>query len=136
MTTLLTRAPDQPTLPEPAPPVAGGAATSGAVTPARSAAPARAVAPPAVRQLVLTGTLSLSDTSWLEPQLDELRGTGARTLELDLSQVSSMHTAVARLLLRTSWRLGDPQRRLVLLHPRPPVLRVLRFVGARGLVER
>jgi anti-anti-sigma regulatory factor len=106
----------------------------------RPAAPVRAQArppaPPAVHSLVLTGTLSRADTPWLEEQLDDARATGARTIEVDVSQVPAMHTAVARLLLRTAWRLGDPQRRLVLLHPRPAVLRVLRFCGAAHLVQR
>ena len=47
-----------------------------------------------------------------------------------------MDGAVARLLLRTSWRLGDPARVLHLLHPTPVVRRVLRFYGAGGLVVR
>jgi anti-anti-sigma regulatory factor len=128
MTTLLTRAPDQATtLPEqsaPSPPTTTAPAGS------RSSAPARPAAP----RLVLTGALSRSDISELEPRLEELVETGARTVEVDLSCVQSMDGAVARLLLRTSWHLGDPGRALLLLHPRPQVRRVLRFYGAGHLV--
>ena len=130
MTTLLTRPPDQTTTlaPQPGPPEAAPAVPTGAPTPA----PAR---PPAHR-LALTGALSRSDAAWLAERLEELVGSGARTVEVDLSQVPAIDAAVARLLLRTSWHLGDPHRALLLLHPQPQVRRVLRFYGAGGLVVR
>jgi len=132
MTTLLTRTPEQATtLPhQPAPP------TAGPVPPARVAPRIAAPAPPDARCLVLSGALSCDDGPWLEPQLEELVATGARTVEVDLSDVTAMDGSVARLLLRASWRLGDPARALHLLHPQPVVHRVLRFYGAGGLVVR
>lgn len=126
MTTLLTRAPDQATTP----PQQFAPTTAAPPVPTRTSAPA----PPAVRRLDLTGALSRSDVSALEPRLEELVASGARTVEVDLSEVESMDGAVARLLLRTSWHLGDPGRGLLLLHPRPQVRRVLRFSGAGSLV--
>jgi len=133
MTTLLTRAPESPTpLPDeqPAPPAAAPSAL------ASTAAPVRSPAAPSARRLVLRGGLSRADSSWLEPQLDALVASGARTLEVDLSGVTAVDGAVARLLLRTSWHLGDPARSLHLLHPRRVVHRALRFYGAGGLVVR
>ena len=119
MTTLLTRAPA--TVPAPSAPTAPTAPTVPAV--------------PAVPRLVLDGVLTRADTPRLEPLLDELRATGARTVEVDLSRVESIDPAVGRLLLRTSWRLGA-DRRLLLLHPRRQVHRVLRFCAAGDLVVR
>ena len=132
MSTLSTSAP------EPAVDVPQQAA---GVEPASTAPPpaARPTAPPVrplVRRLALSGDLDRADVAELEPQLHELVRSGARTVELDLSRVRSMDAAVARLLLRTSWRLGDPERALVLLSPQRQVRRVLRFVGAGPLVVR
>jgi anti-anti-sigma regulatory factor len=128
VTTLLSPPADQLTeLPRQAPPQA----LAEVVT--RPAAPATRTRPSA---LALTGTLSASDVHWLEPKLEELVATGARTVEVDLSGVQAMHASVARLLLRTSWHLGDPSRALLLLHPQRQVRRVLRFYGAGGLVVR
>jgi len=137
MTTLLTRTPDRATtLPQqqPAPPAADPTAPARAAAPVTP--PVAPPAPPAVRQLVLSGALARADSSWLEPQLEELVATGARTVEVDLSGVEAMDGSIARLLLRTSWHLGDPARALLLLHPQPVVRRVLRFYGAGGLVVR
>lgn len=96
--------------------------------------------PPARRRprasIALTGTVSASDVHWLEPTLEELVASGASTVEVDLSGVEAVHASVARLLLRTSWHLGDPSRALLLLHPQRQVRRVLRFYGAGGLVVR
>lgn len=128
MTTLLTRAPEHTATPPEQRPAPATASTA----PARRATPA----PPAVRSLPLSGELSKADVSRLEPELEQLVATGARTVEVDLSRVSHMDAAVARLLLRTSWRLGDPARALLLRHPRPQVRRVLRWYGAAGLVAR
>jgi len=124
MTTLLTR---DPARTEPAP-----AQRTPVGEPSRSTSTAPAVAP----RLALSGALTRSGTGELEQRLEQLVATGAGAVEVDLSGVTSMDTAIARLLLRTSWRLGDPGRRLLLLHPSGPVLRVLRFVGARHLVVR
>ena len=140
MTTLLTSAPEQSVdVPQQAAGVEPARTAPGAVPPS-PAPPARALArppaPPLVRRLALSGGLSRADVAGLEPQLHELVRSGARTVEVDLSRVPSMDAAVARLLLRTSWRLGDPERALVLLHPTSQVRRVLRFVGAGGLVVR
>jgi len=126
MTTLLAPAPEQRTdLPRQAGPVPVPAPRTAAATP-----------PPAARRLALAGTLTKDDTVWLEPRLAELAATGAATIEVDLSAVRGMDGAVARLLLRTSWRLGDPARALLLLHPSRQAHRVLRFYGAAGLVVR
>ena len=133
MTTLLTRAPDAATPlveEQPAPPAAAPTAL------ASTTAPVSPPTPPSARRLVLRGGLSRADSSWLEPQLEALAATGARTVEVDLSGVTAMDGAVARLLLRTSWHLGDPARSLHLLHPPRVVHRALRFYGAGGLVVR
>jgi ABC-type transporter Mla MlaB component len=125
MTTLLAPAPEQRTdVPGQAVPV-----------PAPDVAPATR-RPPTARRLALTGRLTKDDTGWLEPQLAELVTSGAATVEVDLSAVEALDGAVARLLLRTSWRLGDPARTLLLVHPQRQVHRVLRFYGAGGLVVR
>ena len=50
--------------------------------------------------------------------------------------MEALDAAVARLLLRTSWRLGDPARALLLVHPQRQVHRVLRCYCAGGLVVR
>ena len=127
MTTLLAPAPEQRTdVPRQAGPVPVPA-------PDTAAAMTR---PPTAGRLALTGTLTKADTGWLEPRLAELAATGAATIEVDLSAVQAIDGAVARLLLRTSWRLGDPARALLLLHPSRLVHRVLRFYGAAGLVVR
>ena len=127
MTTLLAPAPEQRTdLPRQAGPAPVSApATAAATTP-----------PPTARRLALSGTLTKADTDWLEPRLAQLAATGAATVEVDLSGVQAMDGAIARLLLRASWRLGDPARALLLLHPSRQVHRVLRFYGAAGLVVR
>ena len=128
MTTLLTQAPDRTTtVPEQAAPVE-----------VARTAPLPAVSPPRppARRLVLRGVLSRADTAELEPRLEALAHSGARDVEVDLSRVETMDAAVARMLLRTSWRLGDPDRALVLLHPSRQVRRVLRFYGAGHLVVR
>ena len=139
MTTLLTRTPSADVPQQVAPTAAAAPPAPPPAAPA-PAAPVRArtaaPAPPTVRRLVLTGTLSKADTAELGTTLEELVATGARTVEVDLSQVDAIDAAVARLLLRTSWHLGDPSRSLVLLHPQRQVRRVLRFYGAGGLVVR
>jgi anti-anti-sigma regulatory factor len=132
MTTLLTRAPDAATPLRRAARTSRGCADRAGEHDGAGAPPT----PPSARRLVLRGGLSRADSSWLEPQLDALVATGARTVEVDLSGVTAMDGAVARLLLRTSWHLGDPARRLHLLHPPRVVHRVLRFYGAGGLVVR
>lgn len=130
MTTLLTRAPQSRAPLHEEPPAPAPTAVT------RTAAPVSPPAPPAARRLVLSGGLSRADGSWLEPQLEALVATGARTVEVDLSGVTAMDGHVARLLLQTSWHLGDPARSLHLLHPRRVVHRALRFYGAGGLVVR
>lgn len=126
MTTLLERAPERTAhVPERTAPVPGQQSP---------AVPAPASAP--VTRLVLTGALTSADADWLAPRLDALAATTASTVEVDLSGVETVDAAVARLLLRTSWRLGDPGRTLQLVHPRRQVHRVLRFVGAGHLVLR
>ncbi len=138
MTTLLTRTPHDLTELAPQPAPAGRSVAEPVPAPAPAPAPAEAGAAvaPASRRLVLSGTLSRADLPWLSQELDLLVATDALTVEVDLSEVSAMDAHVARQLLRTSWHLGDPRRRLLLLHPRSVVRRVLRFYGAGGLVVR
>lgn len=137
MTTLLANAPETTTLPQQAgaPAAAPPAAAPPAAAAASTASPVRPPLP-AARRLVLSGALSRADAAELEARLADLVRGGARTVEVDLSRVPTMDAAVARLLLRTSWRLGDPARALLLLHPTPQVRRVLRFSGAGHLVVR
>jgi anti-anti-sigma regulatory factor len=87
-------------------------------------------------RLELSGALTRADAPWLEPELERLAHGSAAVVEVELSDVPSMDAHVARLLLRTSWHLGDPARRLLLVHPQPLVHRVLRYYGAGDLVVR
>ena len=101
--------------------------------PSRPAPPAGPAVEP---RLALTGSLRTADVAQLVPQLARIAATSTPVVEVDLSRVERLDLDAARLLLRASWRLGEPGRRMVLLHPRPQVLRVLRFVGAAHLVVR
>ncbi len=132
MTTVLTQAPEQAV---DVPQQAAGVEPA-RTTPPAAVRPAVAPPPPLARRIALSGDLARAAVAELEPQLHELVHSGARTVEVDLTRVGSMDAAVARLLLRTSWRLGDPDQALVLLEPPAQVRRVLRFVGAGGLVVR
>ena len=129
MTTLLTRAPDRTaTVPE-----ESTRAPSTASPPVPAVTPAPRASEP---RLALTGSLTRSASTDLEARLDRLAASEAHTVEVDLSRVERLDVDTARLLLRASWRRGDPGRRLLLMHPRPHVRRVLRFVGAGHLVVR
>jgi anti-anti-sigma regulatory factor len=143
MPTLLARTPDL----QEAPPLQALPAARSEPAPAPVRAPAAAPAPAqraglaprgtvAEPRLVLSGELTAADRSWLAPELQRLAASGAETVAVDLSDVPLLDAAVARLLLRTSWHLGDPSRRLLLVHVTPQVHRVLRFYGAGHLVVR
>ena len=150
MTTLLTRPPAT----EPAPagtatlapetlapeaPQTPAPVTPAPLTPAPDGSVAHRPADRAVSgtsRLELSGALTRADAPWLEPELERLAHGSAAVVEVDLSDVPSMDAHVARLLLRTSWHLGDPARRLLLVHPQPLVHRVLRYYGAGDLVVR
>jgi len=87
-------------------------------------------------RLALRGELSATDRSWLASELEDLVASGARTVEIDLSALGYADMAVARLLVRTEWRLGDVSRKLLLIHPQPQVRRVLQWCGGRHLLVR
>lgn len=147
-TTLIPPTADRPTATTttegPGPLEAGTAHQVAPAAPARTpvdrsdAAPRPPAAPAHSRtaRLALSGDLGRADSSWLAPELDALAATGAAVVEIDLSAVTHLDGAVARLLLRTSWRLGDPSRKVLLLDPPTQVHRVLRWYGAGHLVPR
>ena len=125
--------------PQPRAPETPAPQTPAPVTPAPDHSVAHRPADRAVSgtsRLELSGALTRADAPWLEPELERLAHGSAAVVEVELSDVPSMDAHVARLLLRTSWHLGDPARRLLLVHPQPLVHRVLRFYGAGDLVVR
>ena len=145
MTTSLQRTADQQVLalPQPGPSrqEAGGLQARTHDEPAVVAgepAPTLPPRPPSAvtARLALQGALTAADCPWLAREFEDLVASGARNVEIDLSAVEYADAAIARLLVRTEWRLGDVTRRLLLLHPQPQVRRVLKWYGGRHLLRR
>ena len=86
-------------------------------------------------RLALRGELSLADGARLLVQLQDLAGSGARTLHVDMSAVTQVDAAVARLLLRFSWRVHEGGQRLLVVHAPRQVRRMLRWIGADELLR-
>ena len=83
--------------------------------------------------LRLAGELDLATTPEVAEALGEgLRG-GARTVVLDLAEVTFMDSSMLRELLRVRGELEPGGGAVVLVAPREPVLRLLELTGTREL---
>jgi anti-anti-sigma factor len=81
--------------------------------------------------VTLVGELAAGTTFRLEPELERLtRGTGARTLVVDMSGVTFMDSASLGLLLATQQRLQADGVRFVVANPSAAVRRILELTGA------
>ena len=96
-------------------------------------APHRPPSHDGVSRLLLRGDLTAPQLAW---QLKEFASGRATTLQVDMSSVTHLDAATARLILRQAWRLEKDQRSLLLIHAAPKVRRVLGWYGADHLVVR
>ena len=99
-------------------------------------APRRTPSHNGVSRLLLRGDLTAPQGPQLAGQLQELASGGATTLQVDMSYVTHVDAAIARLILRHAWRLEKDQRSLLLIHAAPKVRRVLGWYGADYLIVR
>ena len=99
-------------------------------------APRRPPSYDGVSRLLLRGELTAPQGPQLARQLEELASGQATTLQVDMSSVTHMDAAIARLILRHAWRLEKDQRSLLLIHAAPKVRRVLAWYGAKYLMSR
>ena len=89
-----------------------------------------------VSRLLLRGDLTAPQGPQLACQLEEFASSRATTLPVDMSSVTHVDAAIARLILRHAWRLEKDQRSLLLIHVAPKVRRVLGWSGAGYLIVR
>ena len=99
-------------------------------------APRRPPSHDGVSRLLLRGDLTAPQGPQLAWQLEEFASGRATTLQVDMSSVTHMDAAIARLILRHAWRLEKDQRSLLLTNAAPKVRRVLGWYGAGYLIVR
>ena len=99
-------------------------------------APRRPPSHDGVSRLLLRGDLTAPQGPQLAWQLEEFASGRATTLQVDMSSVTHMDAAIARLILRHAWRLEKDQRSLLLTNAAPKVRRVLGWYGAGYLIGR
>ena len=99
-------------------------------------APRRPPSHDGVSRLLLCGDLTAPQGPQLAWQLEEFASIRATTLQVDMSSVTHVDAAIARLILRHAWRLEKDQRSLLLIHAAPKVRRVLAWSGAGYLIIR
>ena len=125
----VTLAPQVTNLPEPRTAQAPDVDTAGP-------APRRPPSHDGVSRLLLRGDLTAPQGPQLAEQLEEFASGRDTTLQVDMSSVTHVDAAIARLLLRHAWRLERDQRSLLLFHAAPKVRRALGWYGARYLIVR
>ena len=89
-----------------------------------------------VSRLLLRGDLTAPQGPQLAFQLEEFASGQDTDLQVDLSSVTHVDAAIARLILRHAWRLEKDQRSLFLVHAAPKVRRTLGWYGAGYLIVR
>ena len=89
-----------------------------------------------VSRLLLRGDLTAPPGPQLAFQLEEFASGQDTDLQVDLSSVTHVDAAIARLILRHAWRLEKDQRSLFLVHAAPKVRRTLGWYGAGYLIVR
>ena len=99
-------------------------------------APRRPPSHGGVSRLLLRGDLTAPQGPQLACQLEDFASGRATTLHVDMSSVTRVDAATARLILRHAWRLEKDQRSLLLIHAARKVRRVLGWYGADYLVVR
>ena len=99
-------------------------------------APGRPPSHDGVSRLLLRGDLTAPQGPQLASQLEDFASGRATTLQVDMSSVTHMDAAIARLILRHAWRLEKDRRSLLLTNAAPKVRRVLGWYGASYLVVR
>ena len=99
-------------------------------------APRRSPSHDGVSRLLLRGDLTAPQRPQLALQLEEFASGRATALQVDMSSVTHMDAATARLILRHAWRLEKDQRSLLLTNAAPKVRRVLGWYGAGYLIVR
>ena len=99
-------------------------------------APRRPPSHDGVSRLLLRGDLTAPQGPQLACQLEEFTSGRGTTLQVDMSSVTHVDAAIARLILRHAWRLEKDQRSLLLVHAAPKVRRVLGWYGAGYLIVR
>ena len=99
-------------------------------------APRRPPSHDGVSRLLLRGDLTAPQGPQLVCQLEEFASGRATTLQVDMSSVTHVDAAIARLILRQAWRLEKDQRSLLLTNAAPKVRSVLGWYGAGYLIVR
>ena len=99
-------------------------------------APRRPPSHDGVSRLLLRGALTAPQGPQLALQLEEFASGRATALQVDMSSVTHMDAATARLILHHAWRLEKDQRSLLLTNAAPKVRRVLGWYGAGYLIVR
>ena len=99
-------------------------------------APRRPPSHDGVSRLLLRGDLTAPQGPQLACQLEEFASGRGTTLQVDMSSVTHVDAAIARLILRHAWRLEKDQRSLFLVHAAPKVRRTLGWYGAGYLIVR
>ena len=125
----VTLAPQVTNLPEPRTAQAPDVDTAGP-------APRRPPSHDGVSRLLLRGDLTAPQGPQLAEQLEEFASGRDTTLQVDMSSVTHVDAAIARLILRHAWRLEKDQRSLLLVHAGPKVRRALGWYGAGYLIVR
>jgi anti-anti-sigma factor len=85
-------------------------------------------------RLVLAGRVDATSCERLAALLDDVRAPGAE-VRVDLSRVERLPTAALRCVLATTVRLRETGGRLVVEHPSPSALRLLRTSGLHRVLE-
>ena len=89
--------------------------------------------PVAVRRVALSGELDLDDVDRVRAQLHDAIAAGARSLDVDVSQVTFMDLTTLRALLETDRALRARGGRLRLTGPCPAVRRLLAITATGHL---
>jgi len=84
--------------------------------------------------LELEGTLDLQGTREIETTMFDNIGAGDRSVIMDFSKVGFVASFGLRMIVDVVKSLAHGQRKLVILHPQPPVEKLLRTAGVDNIL--
>lgn len=85
--------------------------------------------------LVLSGEVDLATSGRFRRHVEEARGRGARTVVVDMAEVTFVDSTMLRELLRAHNETGDAGGRFVLAAVQPTVQRLLDLTGTTEVFE-